>query len=119
MLSAFVYLGLTIGFSSLYLIHLELKKRFSPKEAMLWVGGFLFLASLAIYMGRDLRWNSWDILTNPSGLLFDLSDRLLHPSGYGQIAVTIFGFFALLSSMYAVLWFGARLVRNRAEDNLV
>jgi uncharacterized membrane protein len=119
MITAFVYLGLTIGFSSLYLVHLELKKRFSPKGSALWVGGFLGLASLAIYMGRDLRWNSWDILTNPSGLLFDLSDRLLNPSGYGQIAVTILGFFALLSGMYAVIWFGARLIWNREEDYLV
>ncbi len=119
MITAFVYLGLTIGFSSLYLIHLELKKRFSPKLSAVWVGGFLALASLAIYMGRDLRWNSWDILTNPSGLLFDMSDRLLNPSGYGQIFVTVLGFFSLLSSMYAVIWFGARLIRNSGEDNLV
>ena len=119
MLTAFVYLGLTIGFSSLYLVHLELKKRFSAMRSALWVGGYLLLASFAIYMGRDLRRNSWDVLTNPAGLLFDISDRVLTPSGYGQIAITTFGFFTLLSSMYAVIWFGARLVRRTTEDNLI
>lgn len=112
MITAFVYLGLTIGFSSLYLVHLELRKRFSAQQSAIWVGVYLFLASVAIYAGRDLRWNSWDVLTNPAGMLFDFSDRLLNPAGYGQIAVTIFSFFALLASMYTVLWYGARLIRK-------
>lgn len=119
MLTAFVYLGLTIGFSSLYIVHLELKKRFSTIEAGIWVNVYLLLASTAIYVGRDLRWNSWDILTNPGGILFDLSDRVLNPSGYGQIGVTILGFYALLAGMYGVIWFGARLLRTSNHDNLL
>jgi uncharacterized membrane protein len=112
MFTAFIYLGLTIGFSSLYLVHLELKQRFSARLSAAWIGAVLLLASFAIYLGRDLRWNSWDILTNPGGLLFDVSDRLLQPSGYGQIIVTVLSFFALLASMYTVLWSAARLIRK-------
>lgn len=112
MFMAFIYLGLTLGFSSLYLMHMEFKKRFAPRVSAGMVGAAILLASFAIYIGRDLRRNSWDVLTNPAGLLFDISDRLLHPSGYGQIIVTTLGFFALLASMYAVLWFGTRLIRQ-------
>lgn len=119
MFTAFIYLGLTIGFSSLYLVHLELKQRLRPKEAAGWVGVVLLVSSFAIYLGRDLRWNSWDVLTNPAGLLFDVSDRFLHPSGYGQIAITVLSFFALLTSMYAVLWCAARLVRKTSQSNLL
>ena len=112
MFTAFIYLGLTLGFSSLYLVHLELKKRYSGLRSAGVIAVVLLLASFAIYLGRDLRWNSWDILTNPAGLLFDISDRLLVPSGYGSIAITVLSFFALLASMYSLVWGAVRLVRN-------
>lgn len=112
MFTSFIYLGLILGFSSLYLVHLQLRKRFSLPATAGWVGLVLLLASFAIYLGRDLRWNSWDLLTNPAGLLFDISDRIIHPSGYGQIAITVLSFFGLLASMYVMLWFAARLVRK-------
>ncbi|MEO6513753.1 MAG: DUF1361 domain-containing protein [Candidatus Saccharimonadales bacterium] len=116
MFTAFIYLGLTLGFSGLYLVHLELKKRYNAIRSASVIGGVLLLASFAIYLGRDLRWNSWDVLTNPAGLLFDISDRLLAPSGYGTIALTVGSFFALLASMYALVWCAVRLVRKTAHD---
>lgn len=115
MFTSFVYVSLILGFSSLYLVHLELKKRFSLPETAGWIGLLLLLSSFAIYLGRDLRWNSWDVLTNPAGLLFDISDRLIHPAGYGQIAITVGSFFGLLASMYLILWFGIRLVRRTPQ----
>lgn len=116
MFTAFIYLGLTLGFSSLYLVHLELKRRYSALKAASTIGVVLLVASVAIYLGRDLRWNSWDVLTNPAGLLFDISDRVLAPAGYGAIAATVLSFFALLTSMYTVVWCAARLVRKTATD---
>ncbi|MDB5168756.1 MAG: hypothetical protein JWO41_112 [Candidatus Saccharibacteria bacterium] len=112
MFTSFIYTGVLLGMSSLYLIHLELKKRMPPRQAGYWIGLTLFICSFAIYVGRDLRWNSWDILTNPGGLLFDVSDRLLHPSAYPQMLVTILTFFALLGSMYTMFWTGAALLRS-------
>lgn len=78
---------------------------------MRWMALTLLICSFAIYVGRDLRWNSWDILTNPGGLLFDVSDRLLHPAAYPQMLVTVIAFFALLASMYSLVWAGAALLR--------
>lgn len=112
MFTAFIYLGLTLGFSSLYLVHREWRHRFTAPTTAGLIGLALLLASFAIYIGRDLRRNSWDVLTNPAGLLFDVSDRVLHTADYGQIAVTTLSFFALLASMYTVLWCSARLIRK-------
>jgi uncharacterized membrane protein len=116
MFTSFIYTAVLIGFSSLYLIHLQLKRRLPPRTASIWIGFTLLMCSIGIYMGRDLRWNSWDILTNPGGLLFDISDRLLHPSEYPQMFVTIITFFVLLSSMYELLWRGARLLRHAPTE---
>ncbi len=113
MFTSFIYTGVVLGFSSLYLVHLQLRRRLSRLVANNWIALTLFICSAAVYVGRDLRWNSWDILTNPGGLLFDISDRLLHPAAYPQMLLTVITFFVLLTSMYGLLWRGIRLVSRR------
>ncbi len=115
MLTSFIYTAVTLGFSSLYLVHLQLRRRFSRRMSTALVALVLLVSSAAVYIGRDLRWNSWDVLTNPGGLLFDISDRLLHPASYPQMLVTIISFFVLLMSMYGLLWRGARLLRYAGQ----
>jgi len=110
MFTSFIYTGVVIGFSSLYLVHLQLRNRLSAMASTTWIAAVLLVCSAAIYVGRDLRWNSWDVLTNPGGLLFDLSDRLAHPRAYPQMLLTVVTFFILLASMYALIWRGARLL---------
>jgi uncharacterized membrane protein len=109
--TSFIYTGVVLGFSSLYLVHVQLRRRFTHWVAAGWIGLTLVICSAAIYMGRDLRWNSWDILTNPGGLLFDLSDRLQHPAAYPQMLLTVVSFSILLASMYSLIWAGARLLQ--------
>lgn len=109
--TSFIYLGVLLGFCSLLLVHHELRRRLTSTAAATWVGITLLLCSFAIYIGRDLRWNSWDVIFNPAGLLFDISDRLLRPDDYPMMFVTVLSFFVLLGSLYAVVWSGARLLR--------
>jgi uncharacterized membrane protein len=108
-LTSFIYTGVTLGFSSLFLVHLHLKRRLPAREASLWIAITLFVCSIAIYFGRDLRWSSWNVLTNPGGLLFDISDRLVHITSYPQMVITIIAFFILLLSMYNLIWRGTHL----------
>lgn len=113
MFTSFVFTAIILGYASLYIIHQQLRRRLSEKSAAIWVGITLFICSGAIYVGRDLRWNSWDILFNPGGLLFDLSDRLQHPADYPQMIVTVVGFFTLLISMYYLLWSAASQLKSQ------
>ena len=69
---------------------------------------------MAIYIGRDLRWNSWDVVADPAGVLFDLSSRLLHPGQYGPMLAVILPFFVLLCSLYGVAWFGIQTAAGPA-----
>ena len=39
----------------------------------------LFLSGFGVYLGRYLRWNSWDVIRDPFGLLSDITDRFLNP----------------------------------------
>lgn len=113
--TSFIYLGVLLGFCSLYIVHRELRRRLSPTVSAAWVAGTLLVCSFAIYIGRDLRWNSWDVIISPAGLLFDVSDRLLRPAAYPTMFLTVISFFALLSSLYAVVWAGAKLLPPSAE----
>ena len=110
--TSFIYTAVLLGFASMYTVHLELKKRVQVRTAATLMGITLLICSIGIYIGRDLRWNSWDVVTNPAGLLFDISDRVLHPRSYPQMFTTILSFFALLGSMYALAWNGAKAIRR-------
>lgn len=104
MLTSFIFTAALLGFSSLYVMHAELRKRVSLRASSTVIGGIIFLCSFAIYLGRDLRWNSWDVLINPAGILFDVSDHLIHPFQHGDMFTTTLSFFVLLGSLYIVGW---------------
>ncbi len=102
MLTAFVITGLVLGFASLYLFHMELRKRLPMRTASRLIGLILLLCSFAIYLGRDLRWNTWDLFLNPAGILFDVSDRLISPTDHPQMYLTTISFFVLLGVCYMI-----------------
>lgn len=110
----FIALGVILGISSLYPVHQALRRRLGPRSAGALVVAILGICSVAIYIGRDLRWNSWDVVADPAGVLFDLSSRLLHPAQYGPMLAVILPFFVLLCSLYGVAWFGMQTVAGPA-----
>jgi uncharacterized membrane protein len=112
MLTSFIFVAVTVGICSLYAVHEEVIKRFSRRISSLWLTCSLLLCSFAIYLGRDLRWNSWDILTNPGGLLFDVSDRFMHPAAYPEMFLTTGIFFLLISMLYGMALFATGLIRT-------
>jgi uncharacterized membrane protein len=111
---SFIFNAYLAGFMSLYLIHRELLRRIQRQNAHTLVAIVLLACSFAIYLGRNLRWNTWDVLINPAGLLFDVSDRVVNPGLHPQAFVTTATFFVLLGSMYVVIW---QLVEALRADN--
>ncbi len=104
MILSFALNGLLLGFLSLYIVHRQLLRRLAARSAHMVVAAVLLLTSFAMYLGRDLRWNSWDVLTNPGGILFDVSDRILHPFAHPATFTTTLMFFVLLGGIYVVGW---------------
>lgn len=104
MFSMLIAVGIGLGFASLALIHRELNKRVTSVTAWRIVGLVLLLTSFAIYVGRELRWNSWDVIVRPAGILFDLSEILLNPAAHPQVFITTVTFFVLLTTLYYCGW---------------
>lgn len=113
--SSFIFNGVLLGYLSLIMVHWQLLRRMSAKSASIIIGLVLLLCSFAIYIGRELRWSTWDIVANPSSLLFDVSDRILKPHEHPQTFVTTASFFVLLSMLYVVLWFVIRVGRQQRD----
>ena len=69
----------------------------------LFVYPVMLLNAIGIYIGRYLRYNSWDIISNPFRLLADTCSIILHPVYYRDAwaMVLIFSFF--LSIVYTTL----------------
>jgi uncharacterized membrane protein len=76
MLSAFAWTGLLLGFGSLYLVQLIVRRSFGGTVAWLGVLGALVLASIGVYVGRFLRLNSWDALLHPLRVAEVLGDQI-------------------------------------------
>ena len=85
--------GLLLGYISLLDVQATVEERFGRRTGWCVAIGSLFLSGFGIYLGRFRRWNSWHVLTDPAGILRDISDRLLdpmsHPRTYG--VTLIFG----------------------------
>jgi uncharacterized membrane protein len=114
--SSFIFNSVILGYLSVGIIHRQLLKRLATHTATAMITGVLLLCSFAIYIGRELRWSTWDILTNPSSLLFDVSDRVLNPHEHPHTFTTTASFFVLLGSMYIVMWQVVRLGRTQRDS---
>ena len=74
------FTGFLIGFLSMYLMQSVVADRLGK------MAGWLFIVVVAglsgfgrIYLGRFLRWNSWDILMHPMGVSHDIGYWATHP----------------------------------------
>ncbi len=105
--------GFILGFTSLYLVHKEVLSRVGELVSNLFVALIILMSSFAIYLGRDLRWSTWDVVANPGGLILNVSDRALDPFGHPRaINVTIL-FFLTLSTTYFAFWIFVRPTHSK------
>lgn len=102
---SFAWTGLYMGMLSLRYLH-DMIHEWKGKRAG-WIFTFLvlMLSGFGIYAGRFLRWNSWDIISNPFSLFSELAAHLRHPfaylSGWGM---TLF-FGMMLTLIYMGVYF--------------
>lgn len=112
---SFAWTGLLAGFLSLGDIEkLMLQRRRIPANAIPYISGtLLVIASFGIYLGRYLRWNSWDVFVNPIGVLTDIADRFIHPFDHPRT----WGMTLLMGFFLNVMYLSLRLVKRerRAE----
>lgn len=82
--------GLLLGYTSIADVQFVIARRFSTLVGWLLVLAAILLSGFGIYLGRFLRWNSWDTVTSPRQLSVEIADRVMNPLSNPQtVGVTV------------------------------
>lgn len=68
-LSSFSITGFYLGLHSILHVHTIIRTKYSKKIEILFIVSICFISSFGVYLGRVLRFNSWDNITKPVALL--------------------------------------------------
>ncbi|AXT60738.1 DUF1361 domain-containing protein [Aquimarina sp. AD10] len=100
---SFAINGMIIGFVSLQMMQKLLQVQFSKLKTHIIINATLLLCGFGIYLGRVLRWNSWDILQNPLAILSDIFKRVLFPIEHINTWAFTIGFGSFLIITYRLI----------------
>ncbi|WP_299442299.1 DUF1361 domain-containing protein [uncultured Aquimarina sp.] len=100
---SFAINGLIVGFASLRTMQKLLQEHFSKKTTNLITHLTLLLCGFGIYMGRILRWNSWDLIQNPMDVLGDIFQRIIFPIEHINTWAFTIGFGSFLIITYRLI----------------
>jgi uncharacterized membrane protein len=111
MLVWFSWTGLLLGLVSMYLMHETLQRTFNRTVG--W--GFVFLvsglSSFGVYLGRFVRFNSWDLLQDPSEVAVTILGLVIDPSLRLVAFTALFALFYLF--VYLTLYSFGHLLQEK------
>jgi len=115
MLAAFAWAGLALGFASLYVMQTIWERATGVLVSWLGVVGALALASFGVYLGRFLRFNSWDALVRPGRIADVVRANVENPVQHPRLVAALVVLTGALTVAYLVVYsaVGARLELER------
>jgi uncharacterized membrane protein len=105
---AFAQTGLFLGYLSLYLMQEVIRAWLGRWIGWLFALAMLGASAFGVYLGRFLRWNSWDALVSPLATLRDAAEVVNPWNGVQPIAFSM-TFFAFSLVCYLILYSFAHL----------
>lgn len=103
MILSFAWNGMVLGILSVRQMEKMIQAHASGKHELLFVYPIMWLNALGIYIGRYLRFNSWDVITNPFHLVADIVNVLCHPLQYKYAWGMILCFSVFLTLVYCTI----------------
>ncbi len=105
---SFAFNGILLFFLSVYDVNSILLQRFSIAKTWIITTGIFFLTGFGVYLGRFLRFNSWDMASNPKIVLIEIFVRITQPTspprtwgftlGFGTLLLLGFLFFKTINA---------------------
>jgi uncharacterized membrane protein len=87
---SFAAAGVILGYASVADVHALVARHRGRVAGWCVALGALLLAGFGVYLGRFVRWNSWDALIHPHRLINHVASRSLDPGGHPRsIGVTL------------------------------
>ena len=110
----FSFTGLLLGMVSLFLMQEIIRREFGRWVGWSFVAIVAGLSSVGVYVGRFLRWNSWDIFFHPAGMAEYTLQRAQDPSLQSILFTSLFGAFFLF--LYITLYTFGHLLLERQKN---
>lgn len=95
----FAFNGLFLGLLSMLDMFALIRQRYGNRVAKYTLFKVCLLSGYGIYLGRFLRFNSWDVTTKPATLFFQVAHSLKEP----RVWLITFAFGGFLWIMFSVL----------------
>ncbi len=110
----FAWTGLLLGVLSLFFMHDLVRRAFGRSIGWTFVLVVGVLGSLGIYIGRFLRWNSWDVFFHPLERLPEFLYYVSHPSMRSILFIGTFSAFFIF--IYITLYAFGLLFQEQARQ---
>ena len=109
--------GLALGILSLLQVEQFLLNHLPKKWVAVSSGLFILLCGYGVYLGRYMRFNSWDILRHPHKLFISMAHSVIHPVDNGSVWI----FTLLFGGLFGIIFFtvksaGMGVSRNGATN---
>lgn len=116
LIGTFAGVGLALGLASLLIMHHVVAARSGRLVGWVFAVSALVLSAIGVYLGRFLRFNSWDVITDPNSLVSVVLQRLADP--FGNPFLLRFGLLMsiLLLGSYGVAWILGRGILGSAQE---
>lgn len=98
------FTGLVLGFVSLYFMHALVTRMLGRVAGWAFVTTAAGLCSFGIYLGRFLRFNSWDVIAKPGKLANSLGDIATGQANHPQQLAFLVTFSLFLLIAYILLY---------------
>jgi uncharacterized membrane protein len=105
---SFAWNGLLLGVLSTRQVEKLLVPEATALGRWLFLYPVMWLNALGVYTGRYLRYNSWDIITDPFDLLGDILGMIIHPFRHHYAWDMIFCYSILLTLIYILIVKGGK-----------
>lgn len=107
--------GLLLGLYSLLVIHEVLDRFVSTKISWLIISFCVGLSGFGVYLGRFIRFNSWDFFTQPIYLLRSIKNQLTNP--FALKTTAIFAIVTLVLYVAFIIVLPSRTIQNEYSKN--
>ena len=104
MLSSFAWTALVLGFISVYFVQSTVERLVGAAWSWAIVGVAFALGSFGVYLGRFVRFNSWDALLRPNRVAHVVRHQLENPFQHPRLLGTLVVLTAFLIVGYSVVY---------------
>ncbi len=106
--------GLALGMLSLLQVEQFLLNHLPKKWVAFSSAIFILLCGYGVYLGRYMRFNSWDILRHPHKLVASMVHSVIHPVDNSSLWV----FTGLFSGLFGIIFFTLKSAKEFSRDEV-